>query len=132
MDRSLDEILQSVSDVLFPDGLGETHVDINCRGAGGDSPLHVLAWRLDVDGMQRLLEAGADVDAVGEMGQTPLLVAIALDSEDMVKLLLEADAHVMIRSEFDKTALDEACEKGGRVREMVLSKHGTFGSGERL
>src|SRR5687768_3672532 len=49
-DRTLGAVLQSTSDCLFPADLGERPVDIDSRGGDGDTPLHVLLWRDDVDG----------------------------------------------------------------------------------
>ena len=75
--RIVDEVLASVCDVFFPCFPDERPVAIDHRASDGDTPLHALAWRNDVEGAEVLVEAGADVNAVGDMGETPLHVAIA-------------------------------------------------------
>jgi ankyrin repeat protein len=119
MQRSVEEVLQSVSDVLFPQEMGEAPVAIDSRSSEGDTPLHVMAWRKDVDGARILLAAGADVDAIGDMDETPLHVAIAQDDIEMVELLLASGATVTFRSEFGNTALEEADAKGGVMQQLV-------------
>ena len=61
MARSVDELLQSVSDVLFPAENREKIVSLASRSSEGDTALHVMAWRRDLEGAQLLIAAGADV-----------------------------------------------------------------------
>lgn len=68
---SVDEILQSLSDVMFPEHAGAATVSLSSRGYDGDTALHVLAWRGDTASAKVLLEAGADPNAPGEMDDTP-------------------------------------------------------------
>jgi len=44
--RSLEEILQSTADCLFPAELGEQPVTIDSRGCDGDTSLHALIWEI--------------------------------------------------------------------------------------
>lgn len=111
--RSLDEVLRSTSDVLFPDQGGRQPVGIGSRGLEGDTPLHVMTWRQDRDAVQLLLEAGAEVDAVGDMDQTPLHVATMQQDEAIAELLLRAGADPGIRSEFGDTPRELADRQGG-------------------
>ncbi len=55
--RTLEEILQSTSDVLFLEELGEARISLSSRGCDGDSPLHVLLWRGDDYGTKLLIES---------------------------------------------------------------------------
>ncbi|MBI3716631.1 MAG: ankyrin repeat domain-containing protein [Betaproteobacteria bacterium] len=119
MTLSLEEILQSTSDVLFPAELGEAPVTIDSRDCDGDTPLHVMAWRRDVGSARVLLAAGAIVNAIGDMGSTPLHVAIAQEDTAMIELLLEARATVTNTSEFGSTELQDAERKGGAVWKLV-------------
>ena len=48
--RTLEEVLLSTSEHLFPDQLGEAKVTIDSADCDGDTPLHVLIWRGDVEG----------------------------------------------------------------------------------
>ena len=119
MKRSLAEILQSTSDVLFPAEMGEAVVSIDSRDCDGDTPLHLMAWRKDVGCARVLLAAGANVKAVGDMGSTPLHVAIAQEDVAMIELLLEAGATVTNISGFGNTELQDAERKGGKVWKLV-------------
>ncbi len=92
MTRTLDQVLRSVSDVLYPEDLGEAPVRLDSRSADGDTALHVIAWRRDHDGARLHIEAGADINAVGDMDQTPLHVAVIQQDPTMVPLLLDHGA----------------------------------------
>lgn len=100
------QVLASVSDVLFPESLGDRIVSIDSRGTGGDTPLHVVVWRNDLEGAKVLIEAGADVNAIGEMGETPLHVALRLGLAPLGEELIRAGARQDIRSEFGMTAAE--------------------------
>jgi ankyrin repeat protein len=110
--RSLEQVLQSTSDALFPAELGKARVTMESKDVDGDTPLHVLAWRHDTEGALLLIDAGADVNAVGDMGTTPLHVAIAQKNRKLARALVDAGARTNIRSEFGKTPAEDAKEKG--------------------
>lgn len=107
-DRNLETILASVSDVLFPAELGKAKVSVNSTDSEGDTPLHVMARRKDLDAVRALLDAGANVNAVGDMGETPLHVAVTQESFEIVSLLLKHGARADIASEFGDTACQRA------------------------
>ena len=71
--KSLEEILKSTSDCIFPEALGEAEVKIDSVDCDGDTPLHVLIRREDTEGALALIENGATIDAIGDMGETPRL-----------------------------------------------------------
>jgi len=83
--RSLAEVLQSTSDVLFPDEMGERVVAVDSRDVCGDTPLHVMTWRSDRHAVKLLIEAGADIDAIGDMSETPLHIATRKGDEEIWK-----------------------------------------------
>jgi len=116
--RTLEEVLRSTSDVLFPAEIGEKPVAADSVGVDGDTPLHVTAWRKDVEGAVLLLQAGADANAVGDMGETPLHVAVGRGNAELVALLLKAGADPNIRSEFGTTAREDAVATGGAIAEL--------------
>ena len=116
--RTVNEVLMSVADVLFPGEEGRP-VSLTSRSSEGDTALHVMGWRRDTEGARILIAAGADVDAVGDMDQTPLHVAIMQDDIAMARLLLDAGARTDIRSEFGKTAIEEARAKGGEIEKLL-------------
>ncbi|MDZ4056986.1 MAG: hypothetical protein U1D69_08470, partial [Polynucleobacter sp.] len=64
--RTLQEILQSTSDALFPADLGEREVSLDSQDCNGDTPLHVLVWRGDSAGAKALVAAGAAPNRIGD------------------------------------------------------------------
>ncbi len=110
--QTLAEVLASVSDTLFPADFGEHPVALDSRGSNDDTPLHVLLWREDADGVAVLIAAGADVNAAGDMGKTPLHVALWTRDRPLVEALLRAGARTDVRSEFGFTAADKAADLG--------------------
>lgn len=121
---SAEDVLASTSDVLFPAGLGEQRVTVASRASDGDTPLHVVAWRNDVQAARLLLSAGADVNAGGDMGYTPLHVAVAQRNAAMVELFLSAGARADVASELGGTARDEALRQGGPVAAVFAKRDG--------
>lgn len=116
--RTLDEILQSTSDVLYPAELGDMPVSLNSSDSDGDTPLHVMVLRKDRYAVDVLIAAGANVNAVGDMGETPLHVAVAHGDEAIIRALLRAGARTDIRSEFGQTAAERAKEQGGAIARL--------------
>ena len=114
MPQDAQELLRSLSDVMFPAN-PDTPVQIDSVGYDGDTPLHVVAWRNDVEAVQLLVDAGADVNAIGEMDETPLHVAIRQKNSRMVQVMLRAGARVDIRSEFGETPKEAAILLGGEI-----------------
>lgn len=114
--ETLEQILASCSDTLFPASLGEASVSLNSRNVDGDTPLHVMLWRKNTYGALLLIEAGADVNAVGDMSQTPLHVAVQQGDVKAAKALLKAGANRVHVSEFGKSPNDLALEHGSDMR----------------
>jgi uncharacterized protein len=123
--RNLEDVLQSTSGVLFPAELGERIVDLSSRSMEGDSPLHVLAWRNDVDGTQLLIAAGADVNETGDMGETPIHIAVRQQNLALIRVLLHAGARTDIRSEFRETPAEMAVHLGGEIAKVLRGNDGT-------
>ena len=120
--KTLDEILQSTSDVLFPDQLGNQRVQLDSRDVDGDTPLHVMIWRDDLYAARLLVESGADVNAVGDMGETPLHVALRKKNSAITEILLKAGANSDIRSEFGETAREMATKEGGLIKRLFVTR----------
>lgn len=118
-DRSLEEVLQSTSDCLFPAELDERRITVDSVGCDGDTPLHVLVWRADNAGAMLLIANGAEVNAVGEMGETPLHIAITQNNTVLIDALLQAGARTDVVSEFGKSSLDEAKMRGVKLAEKA-------------
>jgi uncharacterized protein len=117
--RSLEEILQSTSDVLFPAEMGKAIVNVHSQDVCGDTALHVMAWRSDRHAIKLLLESGANVNAIGDMSETPLHIAIRKGDVEIVEALLSAGASTSIRSEFNETAIEAAEKAGGEMQKLI-------------
>ena len=98
---------------------------IDSVGYDGDSPLHVVAWRNDLDAVQVLIDAGANVNAQGEMNETPLHVAVRQRHVLMVSAMLDAGARPDIRSEFGDTPKELALQEGGSVARLFKKRDDT-------
>jgi ankyrin repeat protein len=89
MPQDIQKLLRSLSDVMFPSD-PDTPVRVDSVGYDGDTPLHVVAWRNDLDAVLLLIDAGADVNAKGEMDETPLHIAVHHGNPRMVQAMLRA------------------------------------------
>lgn len=98
--QTLNEMLQSTSDCLFPEHLGKQTVEISSADVDGDTPLHALLWRKDTNGALLLIQHGADVNAVGDMVEIPLHVAIRQENLVAINAMLAVGAQTNIVSEF--------------------------------
>ncbi|WP_149140072.1 ankyrin repeat domain-containing protein [Gemmobacter caeruleus] len=119
---SLQDILASCSDTLFPAECGKAPVTPQSRGADGDTPLHVMVWRGNTYAVQCLVEAGADVNAVGDMSETPLHVALRRKDLAAAELLLRAGAETDRVSEFGQSPRDLALVLGGAFRRLLTAR----------
>jgi len=119
---SLEEILASTSDNLFPAEMGVRKISVDTTDCDGDTPLHVMVWRKDRYAVNLLIESGADINAVGDMGQTPLHVAVSQEDLHITEALLKANAKINIRSEFNETASEKAEKIGGEMSRL-FKKH---------
>ena len=111
----LEAVLQSASDRLYPDKMGEAIVSMDSRDCDGDTALHVFIWADETENAILLIENGADVNAVGDMGETPLHVAVRKQNIQVIRALLAAGAKTYIVSEFNQTALDLAAARSIKI-----------------
>ena len=58
------------------------------------------------------MENRIDIDTVGDMGETALHVALYQNNEILINALLNANARIDIESEFGKTAMYIALDRG--------------------
>lgn len=114
MPQDTHELLRSLSELMFPSA-PDTPVQIDSVGYDGDTPLHVVAWRNDLEAVLLLIGAGADVNATGEMDETPLHIAVHHRNVQMVQAMLRAGARSDVRSEFGDTSKDRAILQGGEI-----------------
>ena len=102
-DRSLDDLLRDVADILFPADDEPPGITLESTDSNGDTPLHVYLWRSDDQAARFLVELGANVNAVGDMGETPLYVAIRNAEAKTIAALLAAGARTDVMSEFGQS-----------------------------
>jgi ankyrin repeat protein len=114
--RSLQDLLQSAGESMFPADEEPREVTLESVCSMGDTPLHVFLWRGDDLAACCLVAHGANVNAVGEMGETPLHVAARTAAAETIAALLTAGAKIDIVSEFGQTPLQLAAESAGRER----------------
>ncbi len=114
--ETLDQLLLSCSETLFPAEMGEAPVHIASRASDGDTPLHVMLWQENTYGALLLIEAGADLNAVGDMSETPLHVAVSRGNIVVVEALLKSGANPAAKSEFGKSPKEMAFELGGEMQ----------------
>ncbi|WP_377189644.1 ankyrin repeat domain-containing protein [Ruegeria meonggei] len=115
--ETLDQVLSSCSETLFPAEMGEALVNIDSRGSDGDTPLHAMLWQKNIYGALLLIEAGADVNAVGDMSETPLHIAVRKEYTAVVEALLKRGANPSAISEFGKSPIEIAVEVGGEMQQ---------------
>ena len=70
------------------------------RGSGGDSLLHIAAFRGDVQSVTLLLDAGINPNIIGEMGYTPLHYAALIGDRDTASILIARGARTDATNEF--------------------------------
>lgn len=90
-----------------------------------NTPLHAaLAGPLGMDGVRRLLDAGADVNARQHGGYTPLHSAAGRGALDLIQLLLERGADPEASAEDGKRPVDFARERGHPAAAAYLAELG--------
>ncbi len=117
--QTLEKVLQTASDRLYPEKMGKAKVSIDSRGSDGDTALHVFIWGGETKNALLLIDNGADLNAIGDMGETPIHVAIHKKDMKVIQALLKAGVQTNIISEFQKSALDLAKEEGINLSEIV-------------
>ncbi len=125
MKRSLQAVLQSIADVLYPADFETRKVTIDSVGDDGDTPLHVLAWRNDLEAVEILLGAGANASVKGEMDETPLHIAVTQKNLAMVAAMLKIGARDDIRCEFGDTPRERAIEQGDPLASLFRKTNDT-------
>ncbi len=112
--ETVEQILERLSERMFPAELGEKPVTLDSREADGDGVLHNLLYGREYYSARALIEAGADVNLIGNIGYTPLHVAAWRNHPEAVELLLAAGADPDVPCEAGKTPLAIAEENGYR------------------
>jgi len=123
-DQTLDQYLQSLSDILFPERAGEPGpVTIRSRGSDGDTPLHIAAFAGDRHAVRFLLEADADIDAKGDLSTSPLYCAVSAQHVQIAELLLQYGADPDAENELGFTPRTLAKQKGDKATIALFKGH---------
>ncbi len=86
-------------------------------------PIHDVAWKGDLAGVQRELNKGADVNAMDDDAWTPLHYAATYDHKETAKLLTVKGVDVNTKNDEGETALHQAAHGGHKeVAEMLIAK----------
>ena len=91
-------------------------------GTAFADPIHDVAWKGDLAGVQRELNKGADVNAKDYIGRTPLHNAARWGHKEVAKLLIAKGADVNAKDKRGLTPLEWA-EDFPEMRDL-LRKHG--------
>jgi ankyrin repeat protein len=122
--ETLDQLLQRMSDVLFPERAGEPGpVSVHSRRSDGDMPLHIASLEGDRHATRLLLEAGADVSAKGDMSCSPLYFAVMGQHVEVAELLLQHGSDPDAQSELGYTPRTLAAQKGDKAMMALFRRH---------
>lgn len=92
----------------YPEYIGIKISHPNQPGAVGDTLIHLVSRRGELDDLITLLGAGGDVNIPGDMGNTPLHGAALSNQVKAAKLLIEHGANRNAKNEFGETPYDVA------------------------
>ena len=93
---TLEEILDDVS--VTPPFRHLASVEVDSRGANGETPLHWMATLGDANAIIILLNNGVDIDEADNDGNTPLHEAIMYCQAHAAKVLIEYGASTSIKN----------------------------------
>jgi ankyrin repeat protein len=94
------------------DNCGYIFKDVRDTNLLGDTALHVVVRRGDIETAKVLLDLGADPNARGEYGYAPIHEAASGKNYDLAKLLLEYGGSKDIRNDDGLTPADYAKQSG--------------------
>lgn len=124
--RDVDQVLRAMAEEypFDPDDPFEPKlIPINSTESTGDTPLHFMCFRDDVEAVRLLIDAGADVNFKGDMDYTPLHIAVRNSSPEVIGGLLSRGASPRVRNRFGKTPIDIALDRGDQEVLALLSKY---------
>lgn len=121
-----DSLLQAVrsEDAALVRSLLERHASVAAAEPDGSTPLHIAAWKDNLEIASLLMEAGANVEAKTRYDVTPLSLACTNGSATMIERLLNAGADPNSTSEEGQTALMTASLSGNKDAVKLLLTRG--------
>ena len=97
--------------------------DINLSNANGNTPLHLVAKKGDINLIYLFVEHGADLNAQNQLGETPLSLSIQSNPEAF-NLLLHLGADLKIKDNSGKRVIDVAIYQRQPELVEILFQHG--------
>jgi ankyrin repeat protein len=98
--------------------------DVNRRNADGSTPLQWAVFEVDVDEVERLIDAGADVSIANNYGASPMSLAAEIGHAEILELLLDAGADVNSATPEGLTALHGVARTGNLEAARLLIERG--------
>ena len=102
---------------------GTTIIDTRDQGTG-ETALHIVVKRRDLQWLQFLLGKGARTDVKDDNGDTPLMIAAQLRFTDAAEELLKRKANVNLANSSGETALIRAVHLGDVAMVRLLVANG--------
>jgi len=94
---------------------------VNYHGYKGDTPLHIVTRKRELDWVGYLLKKGADPNTPDAKGDTPLIIASRIGFDEAVDYMIQMGAKVDTTNRLGETALIIAVQqRQPRVVEMLL------------
>jgi cytohesin len=123
-DKTLDQYLRSLSDIMFPQRAGEPGlVTIHSRRSDGDTALHIASFEGNRHAVRLLMEAGADVNAKGDLSTSPLYCAVSGQHVQVAELLLQYGADPDAENELGYTPRTLAKQEGDKAMIELFKRH---------
>lgn len=119
MNPALLELLEQCRGTCDFSFIDEPFSDVNQKGIGNNTPLHVVSHWGELDGVKMLVEAGAEINALDTDFRTPLYCAVMSRNVLVVKYLLEQGCDPNIVGDDGKSALRFSRNLSGIPKEIV-------------
>lgn len=82
--------------------------NLTATAENGNSPLHFVVLKENMEMLDILISSGVDIDAQNKYGQTPLHFAITTDNEMIIERLISAGADIEVLDNYGRSYLDLA------------------------
>ncbi|XP_032810404.2 uncharacterized protein LOC116942515 isoform X2 [Petromyzon marinus] len=101
----------------------EQEANINCADEYGQSPLHKVARRQQLDVAKFLIEKGADVNLGDNFGRTALHIAAIVDCPRLVELLIDSGVDTEVRTKGEQQTAVHYAARYGCTNTLATLQH---------